>query len=164
MRFALALLAVPLCAQGTYRQPAPSGRINAALAPQPNYFYSVGAGDQTPGRGAGFGYWSVSKYLGQQNWATAISEYSFIKGQVVTCPLAGLSHVVAGVGPASFGLVGAGGACSGSSTGATGAASAQSFVNFRIAGSWNIIVTGRKTYTPGGTNAVRVTLGIGYAK
>jgi hypothetical protein len=171
MRLPLSLLlAVPLAAQGTYRHP-PSLSSTARLAadavpvpPPPNYFMSAGGGDQTPGRGAGFGYWSVSRYVGQQNWLSAISEYSFIRGQVVTCPLAGLSHVVAGVGPVSFGLVGAGGACSGDKGGATGAASAQGFASFHIAGSWNIIATARKTFTPDGADAVRVTLGVGYAK
>ncbi len=176
MRFALALLAIPLCAQGTFRQPAPSTRINAALAPAPNYFFTAGGGDQAPGRGAGFVYWSASRYLGQQSWATVLQEYSMSAGQVITCPLGGISHVVGSFGPVSYGGVGAAGACSGSPLGGTGALGAQGFANVHIYKRFSLIVTVRKTWalnatcppaqqnTPLCRPAIRFTIGPGYSQ
>jgi len=159
------LLCVPLLGQGTYREPAPRSTARLATpAPEPSYFVTAGGGDQAPGRGAAFTYWSVSRYLGQQNWATIITEYSISGNQVVTCPLAGISHVALSAGSLSAGLVGAGGACSGSVSGSSGAASAQGFAVVHLGGAWSLIATARKTFTNEGTNAVRVTLGVGYAK
>ena len=177
----LCVLALPLIGQGTYRRlvPVPPD-IRAAQAPTyaPNYFVTAGGGDQTPGTGAAFAYWSVSRFLGEQNWASVITEYSMAKGQVITCPLAGVSHAVGGIGPVTFGLVGAGGACSGSVSGSSSAASAQGFAVFHIAGSWSIIFTARRTFTNPtcaanvadtvcnamGRDIVRFTLGFGYGK
>ena len=178
----LFLLALPLAAQGIYHKTVPPPPRDALSIPAPtyapNYYVTVGAGDQTPGPGAGFAYWSISRYLGEQNYASVVTEYSMAKGQVITCPLAGVSHAVGGLGPVTFGLVGAGGVCSGSVSGSSSAASAQGFAVFHIAGSWSIIFTARRTFTNPtcaasvpdtvcnamGRDVVRFTLGFGYGR
>lgn len=163
---AFALLSATVYGQGSYHRPAPTNIHFGVSAPTyaPSYFITVGGGDQAPGHGAAFAYWSVSSYVGQQNYATAITEYSISKGQIITCPLAGISHVLAGAGPASFGMVGAAGACSGTSSGASSAAAAQGFVNYHIKGAWNVIVSARKTFTANGSTAVRFTIGVGWGR
>lgn len=130
----------------------------------PQYLVTAGGGAVVPGHGAGFAYWSVSRYLGQQTYATAISEYTMTKGVVLTCPMAGITKVVYQLGPVSFGLTGAGGACSGTNAGASSAASGQAFTAFHIKGDWSIIATARKTFTASGTDAFKLTLGIGWGK
>jgi hypothetical protein len=171
----LALGPVGLC-QGTYRRPAPvlqDGRVGVVQA-QPSDFVTFGGGDQAPGHGAAFAYGSVSHYLGQQSWATAVSEYSMFRGQVISCPMGGVSHVVAGFGAASFGVVGAVGACSGTPSGASTAESAQGFGVVHVWRSLSFVATARKTFvntTCAGSDvvcqdlkrpAVRFTIGIGF--
>lgn len=62
----------------------------AAPAPVANlqYFVTAGGGAVVPGHGGAFAYWSISRYLGQQTYATVASQYVIQKGIVVTCPLA----------------------------------------------------------------------------
>jgi hypothetical protein len=152
MRFALFIL-LPL-----------SPLLLTAQTYAPNTLYTAGAGAITKGHGGTFAYWSLSKYIGQNSYATVISEYTMSKGAVLTCPLAGVSHIAWQGGPVSLGLTGAGGACSGDSNGSQGAASAQGFADFHIKGAWNIIATARKTFTANGDSAVKLSLGIGYGK
>jgi hypothetical protein len=180
-------LALPLAAQGVYHRTAPAIPSTARLAdgiplPPPsapiNIFVTAGAGDQAPGPGAGFGYWSLSKYLGQENYATAIQEYRFFKGQVLTCSLGGISHAVAGIGRVTFGLTGSGGVCSGTTTGAGGTAEPQGFMVFPIGGPISGVLTVRKNFFQPtcdpkipdpvckalGRDVVQITLGIGWGK
>ena len=117
-----------------------------------------------PGHGGGFAYWSGSKYVGQASWVTYIQEYTISKGAIVSCSLGGVSHVVRQVSFISVGLTGAGGGCSGDPRGAESAASGQGFLSFHIKGAWSIIATARKTFTASGTDAFRLTLGLGWGK
>ena len=135
-----------------------------AVTAQPQIFYSAGGGALTHGHGGTFAYWSVSKYLGQNTYASVINEYTVSAGQVLTCPLAGVSHVAAQFGPVSVGLTGAGGGCSGDKGGAAGAATAQAFVNFHLWHEWNLPLTARKTFTSRGDEAIKISLGIGWGK
>lgn len=163
----VALMGTPIAGQAPYHpEPSKTNRrlSTTPIATAPAYYLTVGGGDQVPGHGAGFAYWSVSRYMGQQTYATAITEYSMTQGQVVTCPLAGVSHVVTSFKRVSFGLVGAGGGCSGDKGGSEAAGTAQGFALFRLKGTWSAILTARKTYTAKGTSAVRLTLGIGFGK
>lgn len=160
----VAFVGSPMAAQAPYHAEPSKTNKRLALTPAPAYYLTVGGGDQVPGRGAGFAYWSVSRYMGQQTYATAITEYSMNAGQIVTCPLAGASHVVTSFSRVSLGLVGAGGGCSGDRGGAQAAVATQGFAVFRIKGTWSAILTARKTFTNDGTSAVRLTLGIGFGK
>ena len=106
MRLALALaLTFPLAAQSP--PPAPKDQFPPYT---PQYLVTAGGGAVVPGHGAGFAYWSVSRYLGQQTYATVIQEYEMVKGAVITCPLAGVSKTIYTLGPATVGMTGAGGA------------------------------------------------------
>jgi hypothetical protein len=156
MKFlSLILLVLPLNAQRA---------ATVAVSAQPSIFYSVGGGALTHGHGGTFTYWSVSKYLGQNSYATIINEYTISQGQVLTCPLAGVSHVATQFGPVSIGLTGAGGGCSGDKGGASGAATAQGFVNFHLYNEWNLILSVRETFTNRGDDAIKVSLGLGWGK
>lgn len=151
-----ALVLILACATVLHGQPAPPAPV-----PSNNlqYFVSAGGGAVVPGHGGKFFYWSVSRYLGQQTYATVATEYTIQKGAVVTCPLAGVSKVLYTLGPVTVGLTGLGGACD-----ANSAANAQGFVNFHVKGLFYLVLTGQKTYTAASKAAFQFTLAPGWGK
>lgn len=118
----------------------------------------------------------MSKYLGQENWLSGITEYNTDGKQVTTTTMGGISHVAFNVGPLSGGLVGSAGVAIGGTSGSNGALGAQYFTNIHIYKSFSLILTVRKTWAiaescpPAMQNtslckpAIRFTLGPGFAK
>jgi len=166
---------------GNYTTPGPAASLPQAVVSQsaqvaepvvaaaskvtylPKWYGSVGAGGLTVGKGR-FAYESISAYLGAETYATTVNEYTMQGGKVTSCTLAGLSKLLYQFGIVSVGTTGLGGGCN-STDGNNGAAGAvQGFASFHVKGAVSIVLTGDKTFTTDGRQAVKVTLGISYGK
>ena len=149
MRFALLFLALPLAAQ------PPAGL--------PDMLYSGGAGGLSKGHGGTFAYVSLSKYIGQNNYATVVQQYTDVRGKLSQCSMAGVSHVAAHFGPLAVGVTGLGGACDDNGE-ANGAAGAQGFLDWRVWKWLHITPTAQKTFTSAGNSAIKLSLALGFGK
>ncbi len=114
----------------------------------PNILVSAGGGFASPN--GKFGYYSISKAIGQNSYATMAQQYTIVKGKIQNCALAGLSKEMYEFGPLVLGITGLGGGCEGFSGDATAAANAQAYAHFHFGKSaWGAVLTVMKTTNPG---------------
>jgi hypothetical protein len=143
--------------------------VSAAIAKSsitylPKWYGSAGGGTLIPGSSK-FAYQAVAVFVGQASYLTAVTEYTFLKGQVQSCTLGGVSKVLYQFGAFSVGTTGLGGGCSTTTTSGGAAAAVQGFGSFHIGkGGFSVVATGDKTFTTDGRQGAKITLGIAYGK
>lgn len=140
--------------------PAIASAITSAskITYSPDMLVSAGGGYASPN--GKFGYYSVSKSVGQNTYATMANQYTIVGGKLESCALAGLTKEMYQFGPLVLGLTGLGGGCEGFSGNAGAAGSAQAFAHIHFGKSpIGLAITGMKTTSPGFQTTIAPTWG-----